>query len=185
MGKHSSLPLCPTTALSEIQSDPDIWHRVQVLLHDLGKVGSDVLSEKRLSSTTNELYISGPYFTEAEATRILSTPVEASNHGEDSIATPPNNPTATIQDAIHQRLANFFEKRKASGDARPCGPHDMLPIYLDVFKVQKGDLKAEKFLGRLKRSGLGDFTSKPPGASAGAIESGKKGRRSKQGKKGH
>ncbi|KAL8993051.1 MAG: hypothetical protein Q9169_006631 [Polycauliona sp. 2 TL-2023] len=190
MGKHNSPSIKPCTELSDIKENADIWYRVQVLLHDLSNVGNDVLSEKRLSATTNELYISAPYFTDAEAAKILSTSVETSDPGEKSIAPSSNSPaTATIQDIIHRRLANFFEKRKASGDSRPCGPHDMLPIYLEVFKVSKEDLKDEKFLGRLRRSGLGDFMSKcasdnTANAGHGLTDTGKMGKMGKKGKKG-
>ena len=116
--------------------------------------------------------------------------MEPSGLSEESIVPSPNIfPTiipATIQDTIHQGLANFFDKRKASGDARPCGPHDMLPIYLDVFKLKKGDVKDEKFLGRLKRSGLGDFMSKSATTSTDARDAPKEsGKRGKKGKKGH
>ncbi|CAO1596948.1 hypothetical protein XANCAGTX0491_000775 [Xanthoria calcicola] len=164
--------------LSDIRSNPDLWYRIQVLLHDLSNVGHDPSSEKRLSITTNELYISAPYFSEAEATQILSTLIETSiPSDEDSIAHSPKILTASIQETIHQRLANFFDKRKASGDSRPCGPHDMLPIYLDVFKLQKQDLKDEKFLGRLRRSGLGDFP-KIPDVRDGPVEIVKNGKKS-------
>lgn len=158
MGKHnnpvirpitalSDASIRPVTMLSDIRSKPDLWYRIQVLLHDLSNVGHDPSSEKRLSVTTNELYISAPYFSEAEAIQILSTRVETSTPSdENSVAPSPKILTASIQDTIHQRLANFFDKRKASGDSRPCGPHDMLPIYLEVFKLQKEDLKDEKFL---------------------------------------
>ncbi|KAL9024922.1 MAG: hypothetical protein Q9196_006158 [Gyalolechia fulgens] len=186
MGKHNSPSMRTVTAASEIQGNPDTRYRIQVLLHDLSNVGNDAFSEKRLSATTNELYISAPYFTEAEAAQILSTPVEPSILSGESIAPSSNLLTATIQDTIQQRLASFFDKRKASGDARPCGPHDMLPIYLDVFQLQKEDLKNETFLSRLRRSGLGDFMSKcatdSPDARDGPVDAGKKG---KKGKKGH
>ncbi|KAI4146799.1 MAG: hypothetical protein LQ341_001984 [Variospora aurantia] len=188
MGKQSNPPTRPLTALSEIQSNPNIWYRVQVLLHDLSNVGNDIHSEKRLSATTNELYISEPYFTEAEATEILSALVEPTDRSEESSVPCPSILTATIQDNIHQRLVNFFDKRKASGDARPCGPHDMLPIYLDVFKLQKEDLKNEKFLGRLRRSGLGDFMSHYARRSTdgrdGPVDIGQKGKKGKKGKRG-
>lgn len=170
MCKRSDSTMHPSPTLSEIQSDLSLWYRIQVLLHDLGNVGHDASSEKRLSATTNELHISAPYFTQAEATQILSTLVEPSIPSDKSTPLSPDHPMATIQDTIHQKLANFFDKRKASGDARPCGPHDMLPIYLDVFKLQRGDLKDEKFLGRLRRSGLRDFMSKTAGNATDAVD---------------
>ncbi|EPE25418.1 hypothetical protein GLAREA_01330 [Glarea lozoyensis ATCC 20868] len=61
----------------------------------------------------------------------------------------------TIETAIKSCLQNFFEKRRASGDERPCGPHDMGPIYRAVFGIAKEDLRDEKFLSRLRRTGLG------------------------------
>lgn len=62
----------------------------------------------------------------------------------------------TLEEAIYDRLSSFFDKHKASGDARPCRPHDMDPIYGDVFEIPKEKLEDERFLARLRRSGLGD-----------------------------
>jgi hypothetical protein len=61
----------------------------------------------------------------------------------------------TVEEAITSCLRNFFAKRRASGDARPCGPHDMAPIYKAVFQITTKDLRNEKFLSRLRRTGLG------------------------------
>lgn len=66
----------------------------------------------------------------------------------------------TVEQAIHERLAGFFDKRKASGDSRPCGPHDMAPIYENVFNVEPSELRDERFLSRLRRSGLGESLPK-------------------------
>ena len=63
--------------------------------------------------------------------------------------------TITIEEAIKSCLQNSFEKRRASGDARPCGPHDMGPIYKAVFGITREEMKNERFLGRLRRAGLG------------------------------
>ena len=147
----ASKPAPTTITLDDLQQDADLWYRIKILLYDLSSIASDPLSEKRLSSTTNELYISNPYFTDIESTRILSTLITVNESQE------------SIQDAIQQQLATFFEKRRASGDARPCGPHDMVPAYGSVFGIEKGELKDEKFLNRLKRSGLGDFEQKAVG----------------------
>jgi hypothetical protein len=140
-------------------------------------VAKDPSSEKRLCSTTNELYISEPYFTDSQAIRIRTALVDGDLGNADEAPTnitaeaeetgitdsPKSDSTsstlnkdATVEAVIHTRLSNFFDKRKASGDARPCGPHDMLPIYLSVFNVGKEALKDDRFLSRLRRSGLGD-----------------------------
>jgi hypothetical protein len=77
----------------------------------------------------------------------------------------PTLETMSIEAAIKYCLQNFFEKRRASGDARPCGPHDMGPIYQAVFGITKEDLKNEKFLSRLRRTGLGQSKEKEKNAS--------------------
>lgn len=68
--------------------------------------------------------------------------------------------TVTIEHAIKSCLQSFFDKRRASGDVRPCGPHDMGPIYQAIFGITKEDLKNEKFLSRLRRTGLGQSQQK-------------------------
>ncbi|KAF5873687.1 uncharacterized protein Bfra_005151 [Botrytis fragariae] len=47
----------------------------------------------------------------------------------------------TVETAIKSCFQSYFEKRKARGDARPCGPQE---------------LDDEKFLGRLRRAGLSE-----------------------------
>ena len=168
------------TNLSVLRQELELWYRLHVLLYDLNNVANDPSSEKRICSTTNELYISEPYFTDSEAIRIRTAIVDGildeadeaidaatnvtaeAEEGEttaisksDSTSSTLNN-DATVEEVIHNRLSSFFNKRKASGDARPCGPHDMLPIYLSVFSVGKEGLKDDRFLSRLRRSGLGD-----------------------------
>lgn len=165
--------------LSVLRQELELWYRLHVLLYDLKNVANDPASEKRICSTTNELYISEPYFTDSEAIRIRTAIVDGVlGNGDEAIDAATNvtaeaekgdtglsmsdstsalNTDATVEEVIHTRLSNFFDKRKASGDARPCGPHDMLPIYLSVFNVGMGELKDDRFLGRLRRSGLDDF----------------------------
>ena len=58
----------------------------------------------------------------------------------------------SIEVAIKSCLQNFFGKRRASGDTRPCGPHGMDPIYQAVVGITKKDLKNENFLNRFRRS---------------------------------
>jgi hypothetical protein len=151
-----------TTTLSDLCKDADMRYRSQVLLYDLSNVANDSLSQKRLSSTTHELYISEPYFTESEVIKFRTAFIDESLETEISEIQSPSSSNdnsasrmITIE-AIHDQLTNFFDKRKASGDARPYEPHDMVTIYGHIFGIQKEQLKDERFLGRLRRSGLGD-----------------------------
>jgi hypothetical protein len=119
------------------------------------------------------LYISIPYFSPEEAALIKATVVTPPTLNkipefetfqlEDGTSGETKEPTkekaipktVSIEEAIKSCLQNFFEKRRASGDTRPCGPHDMGPIYKAVFGITTEELSDEKFLGRLKRAGLG------------------------------
>lgn len=161
--------------LSNLRQDANLWYRIRVLLHDLSNIGGDPSAERRLSSTTHKLYISAPYFTESEAikvrTTVLDNPTEATtaedrSNGSSKNPSPPSYDKATLEEAIHNRLANFFDKRRASGDSRPCGPHDMFPIYVSAFGIGKEELKDKRFLSRLRRSGLGDSKSQQDNAAS-------------------
>jgi hypothetical protein len=157
--------------LSSLREDEDMWYKVRVLIYDLRNMDKDHASEQRTLCTTDELYISAPYFTPAEASRIKKAIVERTARssslsaveeqptGHVSISSAPIEPvhacgTETIEDEIKTRLEGFFEKRRASGDSRPCGPHDLAPIYMAVFGVEQAEIKDERFLSRLRRSGL-------------------------------
>ena len=184
---HKSQTHCPKNAiqsertnLSVLRQELDLWYRLHVLLYDLNNVAKDPSSEKRICSTTNELYISEPYFTDSEAVRIRTAIVDGAHgsaneafdantdvtvtaeEGETLDLSKPDSTSSTlskpaiVEEVIHNRLSSFFHKRKASGDARPCGPHDMLPIYLSVFNIGREGLEDDRFLSRLRRSGLGD-----------------------------
>lgn len=169
---HLTEPNLPT-----LQANHDLWYKVKVLLYDLCNIATDRTAESRTLATTDELYISAPYFTPDEAALIKSTQIlppklqetpefeqfehEQLDGEQDTILedTPveedtPSASPVTVEDAIKGCLENFLEKRRASGDARPCGPHDMGSIYRAIFGVSKEELKDEKFLSRLRRAGL-------------------------------
>ena len=74
-----------TATISILRQEAELWYRLQVLLYDLSNVGNDPLSEKRIGSTTNELYISEPYFTEIEAIRIRTATVDGMCNPSDII----------------------------------------------------------------------------------------------------
>lgn len=111
----------------------------------------------------------------SESTRILRALIHDSENIEAVVPPCPNTDEdrpdlskgTTIEEAIYDRLANFLDKRKASGDARPCGPHDMVPVYGSIFGIPKEELEDERFLTRLRRSGHGDIRSKQETAAKG------------------
>ncbi|OBT75474.1 hypothetical protein VF21_04937 [Pseudogymnoascus sp. 05NY08] len=164
--------------LLNLQERSALWYKIHVLLYDLCNISKDHAAEARTLCTTDELYISAPYFTPEEALLIKNTVVsppiltdipefEALDFDEDINFGTDESPkevapqkTMTIQEAITSCLQNFFAKRRASGDVRPCGPHDMGPIYKAVFGITTEELKDEKFLGRLRRTGLGQSKDK-------------------------
>ena len=153
-----------TSELSTIDAlrlNADLWYRICALLHDLNSFGSDPQAQQRLASTVSELYISEPYFREHEAIMIRNA-TNVKNFGAEhhSLLRCNRAPTDTVEQAIHDGLTNFIEKRKASGDARPCGPHDIAPVYAGIFGVSKEEIKDEKFLSRLRRSGVVSASAK-------------------------
>lgn len=170
----------PEITVSALKADPVILYKIQVLLYDLRNIANDHSAENRTLSTTNELYLSDPYFTPLQADLVKGAIVEEQRSSEISDECEDQSAeligtSQTVEEAIQDRLANFFEKRRASGDARPCGPHDMAPIYEGVFGIDRSNLQDEKFLSRLRRTGLGESSvvkQEPPKQS----KKGKKGR---------
>lgn len=180
--KAKEAPQVTKTTLSDLKQDTNLWYKIHVLIHDLGNIKTDPSSELRTLLTTDELYISGPYFAASESALIKATIIQDTRNTE--VATETEQTTEeitavegaaaaktldsvtverepkTIEEAIKERLAGFFDKRRASGDSRPCGPHDMAPIYERVFGIQHSELRDERFLGRLRRSGLAELADK-------------------------
>lgn len=143
------------SSTSDIKAHHVLGYKLRVLLHDLRSIAKDPLAEKRTLQSTDELYLGPPYFTPEESALVKGAKITQ--------ATTDQN---TVQDAIHAQMQNFFDKRRASGDARPCGPHDLAPIYLRVFEVTSEELDDAKFLSRMSRSGLGETSSPALGSCA-------------------
>ena len=138
--------LSPTTPkqpsrLSDLLNDNNLHHKILTLIYDLKHMSSDKACENRTLRTTDPLYTSEPCFSPEEAMLVKSA--IADDEG------------TTLEKRISERLENLFEKRRASGDWRPCGPHDMAPVYMSVFGIDSAELEDEKFVSRVRRSGLG------------------------------
>ena len=65
----------------------------------------------------------------------------------------------TVEEAINEQLANFFDKRIASGNSRPCRAYNIVPIYMSVLNIDREELKDWRFLKRVWRHGPGDLKS--------------------------
>ncbi|KAK8000325.1 C6 transcription factor [Apiospora arundinis] len=154
--------------VAEVAAEPNLRYKIRILLYDLRNVSKDAGSQRRTLQTTDELYISSPYFTPEEAAMIKGATCDL----EDEEKLPKT--TTSVESAIQKVMANFFEKRKASGDARPCGPHDLAPIYETVFGIKKEEVQDEKFLSRLRRQGLPPVEDEPQPTVAASLVGGKK-----------
>ena len=55
---------------------------------------------------------------------------------------------------------------EASGNARPCGPHDMAPVYEKVFETDRATLEDEDFWSSVRRFGFTWFGGSEAGCKA-------------------
>ncbi|KAF5574771.1 hypothetical protein FPANT_11619 [Fusarium pseudoanthophilum] len=159
----SSAPANSLTTTSTIAADPILGYRIRVLLHDFLSVTKDSRSEKRINSTTDEQYISVPYFDEGQAAVIKAAIIDvdfakhasaAADDIEDIDRDLISQQGKSFEAAVRTLLDGFLDKRRASGDARPCGPHHLAPLYAKFFGIDLEELKEDKFLGRLRRAGI-------------------------------
>jgi hypothetical protein len=171
--KNAITPI-PTTT-SAIASDPILGYKMRVLLHDFLAVTKDQNAAKRLNSTADEHYISEPYFDndQAAAVKAALVDIDLTEHNPTAAATeyaqedmgtggegqgfapnPASLRGATFRCALEALLESFLDKRRASEDARPCGPHHLAPLYAWLFGIRLEEVRDEKFLGRLRRTGV-------------------------------
>ncbi|KAH7192365.1 uncharacterized protein B0J16DRAFT_332905 [Fusarium flagelliforme] len=157
----TSTPSNILTTTSAIAADPALGYKVRVLLYDFLNVTKDNNSEKRINCTTDEYHISGPYFDETQVAIIKAATVDVDldryaedNGTEDLDSVMVSQQGQSFEDAVRALLCSFIDKRRASGGARPCGPHHLAPMYAKFFGIEMEELKDAKFLSRLRRSGI-------------------------------
>ncbi|KAJ4164847.1 hypothetical protein LMH87_006502 [Akanthomyces muscarius] len=141
-------------------SNPILGYKLRVLIHDLLHVTKDPAAAHRLNSTTDEYYISAPYFTPEEAATMQNVTLDSlpnldhvPGRGDQDLSAA-DLVSKPVHEALGILLSGFLDKRRASGDARPCGPHHLAPLYAALFSVELSELQDAKFLGRLRRNGL-------------------------------
>ncbi|KAK1986490.1 hypothetical protein LZ30DRAFT_581938 [Colletotrichum cereale] len=170
--------LSTATQLTTLRArdDPVLGYKIRVLLHDLRNTAKDPSSARRLNTTTDEHYISLPYFQPEEVALVKaalvgvdlddwldpSTSDYTDNMAENLQTTDAQSSKSlssrlrnqALDAAIRTILGNFLEKRKASGDSRPCGPHHLAPVYAALFGLDMAKLQDQRFLSRLRRTGI-------------------------------
>lgn len=165
-------PQAAPTTTTGVAADSTLGYKLRVLLYDFANVVKDREAESRLNKTTDEHYISLPYFTDNEAAIIKSAIVDVDigqhmraamaaadpDHedaeAEDSNSVPDDLEGKSFHEVLQAFLKSFLDKRHASGDARPCGPHHLGPLYASLFGVDLKEIKEENFLRRLRRAGV-------------------------------
>ncbi|KAH0443815.1 hypothetical protein CcaCcLH18_00641 [Colletotrichum camelliae] len=75
----SSLAAQCTT--SGVRDDPTLGFKIRALLHDLSNLAKDPAAARRLNNTTDEHYISGPYFSTEEAKAVKEAIVDVDFDG--------------------------------------------------------------------------------------------------------
>ncbi len=134
-------------------SNPILGYKLRVLIHDLLYVTKDPAAAHRLNSTTDEYYISAPYFTPEEAATMQNVTLDSlpnldhvPGRGDQDLSAA-DLVSKPVHEALGILLSGFLDKRRASGDARPCGPHHLAPLYAALFIVELSELQDAKFFG--------------------------------------
>lgn len=149
-----------STTASAIRNDPALGYKLRVLIYDLLNISRDPSSEKRINTTTDESYLGPPYFSPEESQAIknavidvrpslYNVPGDFSREGDELQLT-----SKSVEDALGLLLSGFFDKRRASGDSRPCGPHHLAPLYATLYGIDLAELQDVRFLSRLRRNGI-------------------------------
>lgn len=163
----------PSMSTSQVCADQTLGYKLRVLIHDLVNMTKNPASIARLSNTTDEHYISLPYFTPEEGLLVKDAIIDTepdlyhvpgyggfdqnddcNNQADGKASMTSSLATKQVHEALSTILSTFLEKRRASGDARPCGPHHLAPLYAALFGIALEELQDPRFLGRLRKNGL-------------------------------
>ncbi|KAK1466695.1 UMTA methyltransferase [Colletotrichum melonis] len=131
----------PRLTTSSINADPILGYKIRVLIHDL--------SEKQKTPKRNDESTQRP----REATIDVELQISTSAATQDNHEADENEERdsrvrisgLTVEEAIETVMNGFLDKRRASGDARPCGPHDLAPIYAALFGIHLLELQSQQF----------------------------------------
>ncbi|KAF1731259.1 hypothetical protein CRV24_009338 [Beauveria bassiana] len=153
----------PPTTTSAVAADPILGFKMRLLIHDFINVEKDANAARRINSTTHPHYISLPYFDQQQADAVKAAIVDTisaveqeqeQGQGQEHLAVLANISSQQgqrFEAALGVFFQNFFDKRRASGDARPCGPHNLAPVYALLFGIDKKELDSPQFQSRIRK----------------------------------
>ena len=124
--------------LSELRKNDHLWYKILLLIHDFHHQKQES-SKNRTDEIIDPIYIGTPYFTVEEADTIKTAFVDD---------TQSQTLEALIQVTLEER------QRTTITHIFPCGPHDMVPVYLSCFGIDKAEITDTKFVSRVARCGL-------------------------------
>ena len=115
-----------TKALSDLHThDKELFTRIKILVYDLLYFSSNKPSQSRLESITENHYISTIHFTESQIEFLLNFP---------------SSTGLTFAESIQASMAKKVSDSKVY---EVCSSHDIAPIIMSFFCIQKG-FKGEK-----------------------------------------
>ena len=124
--------------------DSNIWYKLHVLSYDLRHFEQNHVSQSRLETVVDPLYLGEPYFDHDEAEKIKGARLE-----EDKTI------SALIEETLKERLNRRMKKRAESGDYRVCAAHDVAPILERALGIKPKDLERNQaFLDKMSAIGL-------------------------------
>ena len=124
--------------LSDLRKNDRLWYKILLLIYDFHHQKQES-SKSRTDEIIDPIYIGAPYFTSEEADTIKMAFVDD---------TQSQTLEALIQATLEER------QRTTITHIFPCGPHDMVPVYLSCFGIDKAEITDTKFVSRVARCGL-------------------------------
>ena len=131
-------------SIPELKMDSNIWYKIHVLLYDLRHFEQSNVSQSRLETVVDPLYLGEPYFSPDEAEKIQGVCLDRDK-------TLP----VLIQETLNERLGRRMKKRVESGDYRVGAAHDVAPILEKALGIKPKDLERDQiFLDAIAANGL-------------------------------
>lgn len=124
--------------VADLRKHERLWYKILLLIYDFHHQKQES-SKSRTDEIIDPIYIGMPYFTTEEADTIKMAFVD-----DTQSQTLEALIQATLEERQQTTITHIF----------PCGPHDMVPVYLSCFSIDKAEITDTKFVSRVARCGL-------------------------------